>query len=819
MKKTALLMALIMLFSCIGFTGYAEDAAIKESASGFYYIEANGEQPRMSAFDKEILFQADGYWFKDLNRNGSLDVYEDWRQDIDARVADLLSQMDIDMKLGNLANDFTGGAFSPIYPMQDEWLYSQEDHITLSDGITYRPLWYEINKNHVTHYSFSATGTAKEQLDTLNAIQSIGEGAALGIPISFETDRPYNTFGSMVNMPYYAFGIAHDPELLYNMVAQYTKEMSAMGYTTMFHSYGVEIGSWYGDEVNYISDMIVAETKAYEENGLHAMTKHYIARGGRNSFANARSAAQLWENWMVPWDAAINEGMTSTIMLNSGTGIENNPVYFDGLTMGYLRNELGFEGVVCTDWPLNMEGYNNQYTDKGVRIGDMTLGERYSYMLEIGIDQFGVFRIEHGTDTSTFYKSGSFDCLYWPDVLKAEIEAGKTDIALVDTAITRALKNKFRLGLFEDPFNDYAELEALFASDAYKAEAFELNNVEDVVRARTEQMNAWDEELMVKSTVLLKNENNILPLAEGVKVYLTSNNNEAQELYTAALAGKAELVDSYEAADVVIAYVTALDASWEYVIEDAQTAGKPIVLITRTSNSRNGGSFVEPAERDVAASAAVMMQTYDSTPDHGSALPGFYHWTDPKVTAKMLFGEAVPAGSLVYEIGRTADDYSSSWGDLQLDIGMTDYQRLYYTAAIRNQPDLLVPNNVGDPLFTSNFGMTYGGQPEFDFNTLILPKELKQVEQEYRGSIRIVTQNVDKVQKVGEAFPVMFIAQNNGDDGIFTADVLANGELVASKVVALDAGQFRVVSIDVTLETAGTYEISVCGMTATVVVE
>ena len=74
-------------------------------------------------------------------------------------------------------------------------------------------------------------------------------------------------------------------------IAQYTKEMAAMGYTTMFHSYGVEIGSWYGDEVNNIVKMIVPETRAYEENGLHAMTKHYIARGGRNSFANARSEA------------------------------------------------------------------------------------------------------------------------------------------------------------------------------------------------------------------------------------------------------------------------------------------------------------------------------------------------------------------------------------------------------------------------------------------------------------------------------------------------------------------------------------------------
>ena len=152
-KKVSLLLAIAMLFSAIGIPAFAEEPVIKESASGFYYIEANGEQVKLSAQDKSLFIQADGLYFKDLNKNGSLDVYEDWRNDIDTRVADLVSQMDIDMKLGNLANDFTGGAFSPIYPMEDEWLYSQEDHITLSDNITYRPMWYEINKNHVTHYS------------------------------------------------------------------------------------------------------------------------------------------------------------------------------------------------------------------------------------------------------------------------------------------------------------------------------------------------------------------------------------------------------------------------------------------------------------------------------------------------------------------------------------------------------------------------------------------------------------------------------------------------------------------------------------------
>ena len=123
------------------------------------YIRIQNEGGAQLSYDPNSgvqILEDDGYAFKDLNKNGKLDVYEDWRVDIDERVADLVSQMSLEMKLGNLANDFTGGAFSPIYPTNDEWLYSQEDHIQIEgDKVVYRPLWYEINKNHVTHYSYS----------------------------------------------------------------------------------------------------------------------------------------------------------------------------------------------------------------------------------------------------------------------------------------------------------------------------------------------------------------------------------------------------------------------------------------------------------------------------------------------------------------------------------------------------------------------------------------------------------------------------------------------------------------------------------------
>ncbi|WP_102413101.1 glycoside hydrolase family 3 N-terminal domain-containing protein [Beduinella massiliensis] len=822
MKKLSWLLVIAMLASMLSIPTLAESPKWSEITLDTDFkriINENGAQLSYSEKSGVQILEEDGYAFKDLNRNGKLDVYEDWRADVEDRVADLLSQMSMDMKLGMLANCFTGGAFSPIYPMQDEWLYSKDDHVEI-DGINYRSMWYEITNNHVTHYSYSATGTPIEQLDVLNAIQEIGESASLGIPISFETDRPYNTWGSMINMPYYAFGVAHDPELLYEMVAQYSKEMNAMGYTTIFHSYGVEMGSWYGDEVNNIAKMIVAETRAYEENGVNAMTKHYIARGGRNSFESARSAAQLWENFMVGWRAAVQEGKTSTIMMNNGMGLNNTPILYDSETIGYLRNELGFDGVLVTDWPLfNGAVATTGLTNDGRDLSTFTPGELFARMLECGIDQFGVFRVEHGLDTSNYYNSNSFDSIYWPDTVKEQIELGKLDVAIVDKAISRALRAKFNLGLFEDPYNSREELLELCASDAYKAEQFELTTVEDIIRARTDYMNELDERLMVKSTVLMKNDGDILPLAKGSKVFVDSNAAETREKDSIAIGAYATVVENMDEADVIVLHMTALDDAYEMIIEDAQDAQKPIVLVVEGEAAGGRGVIgVEPGSYETANCAAILMQTYNNLPDHGTALPGFYRYCYPSVTADMLFGVREPSGKLVYEIARDADAYLLSWGDLQYDMGLDDTTRLYLAAAIRENPSLLVPDNLGDVLYTANFGMKYNAVPDVDINTLVVPTVVQDVEEENRGSMRTVRKAVKATQKAGVPFDISFIVKNNGDDTCLNADVYDGDQLIASKFVSIAGGQFRVVTIELTLD-AGEHTISISDLSETIVVE
>ena len=88
-KLIALLMAMMMLLSCC----FAEDEEEVQTVVEVLYVEASGEQVKLGyTADTEIL-DVDGLKFKDLNKNGALDVYEDWRKPAEERVNDLLSQM------------------------------------------------------------------------------------------------------------------------------------------------------------------------------------------------------------------------------------------------------------------------------------------------------------------------------------------------------------------------------------------------------------------------------------------------------------------------------------------------------------------------------------------------------------------------------------------------------------------------------------------------------------------------------------------------------------------------------------------------------
>lgn len=831
-KMVSWLLAVTMLASLCALPAMAEESVIKESVSGFYYIEANGDQAKLSAASQDKFIQVDGLYFKDLNSNGSLDVYEDYRQPVEDRVADLLSQMNLSEKAGTLIFSGIGGKNGVVvsnldtssgitgssgtgevtYIAADSEIITSHEPVVTQSGVNYNPMAYQIQDLGVTTYIAAMTGTPKDQLDLLNAIQKLGEESRLGIPIVFSGDRSYNTWGGMIDMAHYAFGVAHDEELLYNLVSEYAKESVALGYHQVFHGYGNEIGSWYGDEVNYISKMSVTETRAYDDNGFNSHSKHYIARGGRSNFANAQSPANLWESWMVPWQAVIDAG-TQWIMLNKGTGLTPGvQVYMDKVSMDYLRNELGYDGIACLDWPLDVDVLTSQtgITVDGVDISELDIEEIYALMLNVGVDAISAMGTFGGTDTTLYANSGFYRA--FPDFIVKAVEDGLVTQECLDEHVIRILKNKFDLGIFEDPYSDWEEALALIGNETYQAEQTLPMTNEEIDALRRPEIIEMESQLMVESTILLKNEN-VLPLTEGVKLYVMSNNSNIQEADVAALGAYGTVVETMDEADYIIGHVTAFDENFDYLVEDAQAADKPIILIWEGTVGRNGAQG-DPYLAQVDPCAAVLMQTYNNTPDHGSSMGAFYRYVTPSITADMLFGVKEPGGSTVFEIPLTAEDAALSWGDLQMDMGVDNATRLYMAMLARENPSILMPNNLGDVLYTTNFGMNYSDPADIELSLLTVPEAVLTVEVDGKETTEVAA----ATQTAGVPFEINFVAKNNGGDGHVTAQIMEGDTVLAEKFVAVDGGQFRVITMEITLD-AGEHTISLGDMSTTIVVE
>ena len=578
----------------------------------------------------------------------------------------------------------------------------------------------------------------------------------------------------------------------------------------------MEIGSWYGDEVNYIAKMVGIETKAYQENGVNATTKHFVARGGRSSYSGAKSPADLLDSWLVGWKSAVIDNGSGWVMLNNGTLGNTCNVCYDSEAMAVLRETLGYDGCVVTDWPMWMQVPSaSGVTPEGLDLSTASLAELYATIFNADVDQVGCFFMVED-DVPIEYEAviakypGMMQPM-WPNEVKAAVEQGLLSWDTIDRHCFRVLRNKFDLGLFEDPYSNVEDVLEMVASEAYKAEKFDLLTIDDVYRARVDSMNEMEIRLQTESTVLLKN-NDALPLSKDVKVFVNGTSKDTVDMDKEAIAAYATVVDSLEEADVVIAHVTAMDDATELIIEDANDEGKTLVL------AYDGGVSNEPDSWAVTHSDAVLFLTYDCTPDHGSSMGNIYHKTLPSVLADMLFGEKEPTGSLVFEMPWTSEDAALDWGELQLDTGVSTEMRLYMAATVRNNPSALLPNNLGDVMYTTEFGMNYTDKADIVCDTLVIPQTVVSWDEETSSGVQTRTAAKDVVI-AGQPFKIYFIAQNNGEgDGIVNAVVNDNGAPIAEKMVALTAGQFRVISIEITLE-AGVHEIEVLGMTKTLEVQ
>lgn len=762
----------------------AEEEAFLQQDCAYSVVEADEAtgQVRLTYMDGvTAILEEDGLKFKDLNKNGQLDVYEDWRQDTDTRVADLISQMSAEEEVGLL--------FCVNTQLADARHMVQEFDLTCQ--------------------LFNLNGTPITITNTLNNLQACAEEERLGVPMVFTSDREYNSFGGYIDKSHEGFGTADDPELAYELASYYGKAMRAVGIHVTFEPYANEIGAQYGENPEHIASIVHEEIRGLEENGLASCTKHWIGRGGDSSFGKARSVAQNFDNWMVGWEAALSAGSEWVMTNCGGTGIANTvDVKWDKETMSYLRDTLGFDGVVVTDWWALGGGPNNPgrmtgITAEGVDLGQQTIGWLYNEALANGTDMFGSGGMYH--DYSDWESSPSSN---YPDAIIDGLASGEVEKANVDQAATRILRFKFNKGLFENPYCDVAAAVELCASAEWAANPTAITNDEELRAARNPYEVELTERLQAESAVLVKNDNNLLPLSKDAKIYIEASSSTALEGYKKYIAeAGATVVESMEEADVVVGDYGTIDDASELFIEDAQDAGKPIVL------SMNG---TKPTAYVLENADAVLYLSYSQAADHGSTEGGFVTGTSPWVYVDLLFGDREPAGIITKEIARDDVSDNDQWKDLAGDQGASPYVRLMVQATMEDDENHASPINWGDPLVTYQFGMRYGQDPDFRYSCLILPTVQITEEVEQGSSTSTQTTLVNET-KAGEPFTVYALLRNNGADGFTVAQVKANGEVVAEKMMTVEGGSWRVVQMDLTLD-AGEYTIELGDQVGTITI-
>lgn len=811
MKKISLLLSVIMLLSCVcsAFAqepteapvganevmnirakqvdqeaAAAEEAFLKSDCA-FSVIEADEAtgQVKLSYMEGVTpILEADGLKFKDLNKNGKLDVYEDWRKDTDERIADLISQMTPEEEVGLL--------FCVNTQLYDARHMVQEFALTCQ--------------------LFNLNGTPITITNTLNNLQAAAEAERLGVPMVFTSDREYNSFGGYIDKAHEGFGTANDPELAYALACFYGKAMRAVGIHVTFEPYANEIGAQYGENPEYIAAIVHEEIRGLEENGLASCTKHWIGRGGDSAFGKARSVAQNFENWMVGWKAALSAGSEWVMTNCGGTGIGNTvDVKWDKATMSYLRDTLGFDGVVVTDWWAlgggpGSSGRMSGITAEGVNLGQQTIGWLYNEAMANGTDMFGSGSMIR--DYSNWESSPSSN---YPQAIIDGLASGEVEKANVDQAATRILRFKYNKGLFENPYCDVNAAVELCASAEWAANPTAITNDEELRAARNPYEVELTERLQSKSAVLVKNDDNLLPLSKDAKIYIDGSNSTAKEGYKKYMTELGvTLVDNMEDADVVVGDYASINDATELFIEDAQDLEKPIVLTLNTS---------KPTQYAIESANALLYLSYSQAADHGSTEGGFVSTTAPWVYVNLLYGIVEPGGVINKEIARSIVADNEQWKDLAGDQGASPYVRLMVQATMEDDPNHASPRNWGDPLVNYHYGMQYGKNPEFKYSCLILPmmQETKEVES---GSSTSTQTTVWNQAKAGEPFTVYALLRNTGSDGITTVQAKANGEVVAEKIMTVEGGSWRVVQMDITLD-AGEYTIDIGGQIGSITIE
>lgn len=610
-------------------------------SSGIVLVKnTNGPTLGYSTASGVKILTVDGLSFKDLNKNGKLDKYEDWRLPVDERAKDLASKLTIAQIAGLMlysAHQAIPAMPGPMGAATYNGKPFAESGAKASD-LTDQQRAFLINDNlrHVLVTSVQSPAVAAQWN---NNVQALVEGSGFGIPANNSSDPRHGTnsgveytagAGGKISQWPDQLGLAatFDPAIVQQFGSIAAKEYRALGISTAL-SPQIDLGSeprWvringtFGEDPQLDADMARAYVDGFQTsagdseiadgwgyNSVNAMMKHWPGggpeEGGRDAhFAYGKFAVYPGNNFdehLVSFvDGALKlSGKTKmasavmpyyTISYNRYKNGENDGnSYSKYLITDLLRKKYGFDGVVCTDWLVTAdEGKTpDVFAGKSWGMETKTVAERHYKILMAGVDQFGGNNVAGPVIEA--YNMG----------VKEHGEAFMRE--RFEQSAVRLLRNIFRVGLFENPYLNIETSKQTVGKPEFMTAGYNAQ---------------------VKSVVLLKNNANILPLQKGKTVYLPKKYTPSikgffgppsKEKFEDAVA--AELMKKYynvtddpAKADCAIVFVSSPSGGAGYDAEDVKNGGSgymPITLqygaYTATDAREHSIAAGDPAEPNV----------------------------------------------------------------------------------------------------------------------------------------------------------------------------------------------------------------------------
>ena len=473
-----------------------------------------------SQFENVQTIYKDDYLFRDLNKNQQLDIYEDARVSIELRVNDLLSQMTIEEKVGLMFHPpFTvnPGIGMRIYEILIRGNQFTESHII---------------KKNINHFNLYGNPDPVKLAKRINQLQNYAARSRLGIPLTISSDPIHEVErgGGIASFSVQGFskwpsqlGLAatRDVGLVKKFADIARQEYLAVGIRTALHPmadlatdprWARNFGT-FGSDSKLSTSLTLAYMDGFQGENINSqsvltMVKHFPGGGPQENGLDAHLMSgenqvypgKMFDYHLEPFIEAINNNL-KVIMPYYGIAVdqsnENIAIGFNRYLLNdLLREKLNYDGVICSDWGI--------ITGRHWGVTNLTIPERYIKAINAGIDQFG----------------GEMH----PEIVVQLVKENKINESRIDRSARRILKNKFELGLFDDPFVD-------------------IESVDKLINTQITQKLALDAQR--KSVVMLKN-SNLLPLTEETKIYVDGMEFKDSDI---------NKVNTIEEADVILMYL------------------------------------------------------------------------------------------------------------------------------------------------------------------------------------------------------------------------------------------------------------------------